>query len=322
MGNLKDATLEKLADKGNGNYAYIDSPKEAEKVLVEEMSRHARDHRQGREDPGRVQPAQVGAYRLIGYENRLLQKEDFNDDKQGRRRDRRRAQRHGALRNRPRRASRAGLPGVDPLKYQQAEGSKTNSDECLTVKLRYKQPEGEKSQLLERGVTDKGTEYARASDDFKFAGAVAGFGMLLRGSPDKGSLTYAGVHELAASAIGQDSLGYRAEFLGLVKKAQQSLTLTESIDAIRPVPPRRGGTGPRKARRCGRLEDTLFLPNSNTPVIYNPFYFTSSGLPNQLAPRSPARDSISRGVALAARAPVENVFCRWARPTIFVFSVG
>src|SRR5258708_6742243 len=143
-------------------------------------------------------PGKVGAYRLIGYENRLLKKEDFNDDRKD-------AGEIGAghhvtaLYEIVPPGKETGLLDVDSLKYQQAETSKTPSDELLTVKLRYKQPEGERSRLLERGVKDEGTEYARASDDFKFAGAVAGFGMLLRGSPDKGSLTYAGVHELASS---------------------------------------------------------------------------------------------------------------------------
>ncbi|AGA30882.1 vWA domain-containing protein [Singulisphaera acidiphila] len=222
MGNLKDANLEKLADKGNGNYAYIDSPKEAEKVFVQELSSTLVTIAKDVKIQVEFNPTKVGAYRLIGYENRLLQKEDFNDDRKD-------AGEIGAghhvtaLYELVAPGKIEGLPGVDPLKYQPqpAEGSKTSSDECLTVKLRYKHPEEEKSQLLERGVTDGGTEYARASDDFKFASAVAGFGMLLRGSPTKGSLTYAGVHELAASALGQDPLGYRAEFLALVIKAQQ-----------------------------------------------------------------------------------------------------
>ncbi|SIO20361.1 Ca-activated chloride channel family protein [Singulisphaera sp. GP187] len=220
MGNLKDANLEKLADKGNGNYAYIDSAKEAEKVLVQELSSTLVTIAKDVKIQVEFNPNKVGAYRLIGYENRLLAKEDFNDDRKD-------AGEIGAghhvtaLYELVPPGKEIGLPTVDPLKYQQAEGSKTSSDECLTVKLRYKLPEEEKSRLLERGVTDKGTEYARASDDFKFAGAVAAFGMLLRGSPDKGTLTFAGVHELASSAMGQDALGYRAEFLGLVKKAQQ-----------------------------------------------------------------------------------------------------
>ncbi|WP_406693656.1 VWA domain-containing protein [Singulisphaera sp. Ch08] len=220
MGNYKDANLEKLADKGNGNYAYIDTAREAEKVFVEELSSTLVTIAKDVKIQVEFNPSKVGAYRLIGYENRLLKKEDFNDDRKD-------AGEIGAghhvtaLYELVPPGKETGLAEVDALKYQQPDGSKSTSNECLTVKLRYKQPEGEMSRLLERGVTDEGTEYARASDDFKFAGAVAGFGMLLRGSPDKGSLTYAGVHELAASAMGQDRLGYRAEFLGLVKKAQQ-----------------------------------------------------------------------------------------------------
>jgi Ca-activated chloride channel homolog len=113
----------------------------------------------------------------------------------------------------------SGLPGADPLKYQKPATIAEPSRESLTVKLRYKQPEGDKSRLIERGVVDEGAGFARASDDFKFAASVAGFGMLLRGSPHKGALTFAGVQELAESSLGKDPSGYRREFLDLVRKA-------------------------------------------------------------------------------------------------------
>jgi len=221
MGNLKDGTLEKLADKGNGHYAYIDSAKEAEKVLVQEMGATLVTIAKDVKIQVEFNPAKVGAYRLIGYENRLLAKEDFNDDRKD-------AGEIGAghhvtaLYEIVPSGKETKLPAVDPLKYQEeAPSTKALSEELMTVKLRYKQPEADTSQLLERSVTDHGTEYARASNDFKFAGAVAGFGMLLRGSAEKGSLTYAGVLELATSAIGSDPSGYRTEFLELVRKAQQ-----------------------------------------------------------------------------------------------------
>jgi Ca-activated chloride channel family protein len=165
-------------------------------------------------------PAKVGAYRLLGYENRMLKKEDFNDDRKD-------AGEIGAghhvtaLYELVPAGSEKEVASVDPLKYQKPSSSPVPSPETLTVKLRYKQPEAEKSELIERGVLDEKTEFAAASDDFKFAAAVAGFGMLLRNSPHKGSLTYGGVLELAGSAVGRDPSGYRREFLELVRKAQQ-----------------------------------------------------------------------------------------------------
>src|SRR5205814_5322408 len=110
---------------------------------------------------------------------------------------------------------------VDPLVFQKADRAKALRDETLLVKLRFKRPGEDQSEPRDFFVVDEGTGYSRASDDFKFATAVAGFGMLLRDSPHKGTLSYAGVLELAASAMGKDPSGYRAEFVELVKKAQQ-----------------------------------------------------------------------------------------------------
>jgi Ca-activated chloride channel family protein len=222
MGNLKDANLEKLADKGNGHYAYIDTAQEAEKVLVQEMGSTLVTIAKDVKIQVEFNPSKVGAYRLIGYENRLLAKQDFNDDRKD-------AGEIGAghhvtaLYELVPAGKEKDLPGgVDPLKYQKAAGgSAVPSRESLTVKLRYKEPDGQESRLLERGVVDEGAEYARASADFKFASAVAGFGMLLRDSPHRGSLSYAGVRELAESAIGADPSGYRKEFVELVRKAQE-----------------------------------------------------------------------------------------------------
>ncbi|AGA30909.1 YfbK domain-containing protein [Singulisphaera acidiphila] len=220
MGNLKDATLEKLADKGNGHYAYIDGPKEAEKVLVQEMGATLVTIAKDVKIQVEFNPAKVDAYRLIGYEDRLLQKEDFNDDRKD-------AGEIGAGHHVtalyelvPTGTDKNG-PVVDPLVFQKTEKPKEPRNELLLVKLRFKRPDEDQSQLLEYFVKDEGTEYARASDDFKFAGAVAGFGMLLRDSPHRGTLTYPGVVELATAALGKDPSGYRAEFLGLVKKAQE-----------------------------------------------------------------------------------------------------
>ncbi|MDR3633794.1 MAG: VWA domain-containing protein [Isosphaeraceae bacterium] len=219
MGNLKDDNLERLADKGNGHFAYIDDLQEARKVLVEELGSTLVTIAKDVKIQVEFNPSKVAAYRLIGYENRLLNKEDFNDDTKD-------AGEIGAghhvtaLYEIVPAGKDADLPAVDPLKYQKAESTVVPSKEALTVKLRYKQPEGDKSRLIERGVVDEGTDFGHASDDFKFASAVAAFGMLLRDSPEKGSLTYSGVSELAQSSLGADPSGYRREFVELVGRAQ------------------------------------------------------------------------------------------------------
>jgi Ca-activated chloride channel family protein len=219
-GNLKDATMEQLADRGNGNYAYIDTHKEARKVLVEQLGGTlitiAKDVKLQLE----FNPWQVAGYRLIGYENRLLRAEDFNDDKKD-------AGEIGAGHTVtafyelvP---AGVAIPAgkVDDLKYQQLpEPAGPASDELLTLKLRYKEPEGATSKLIETVVKDAATNYAQASEDFRFATAVAGFGLLLRDSQFKGDLTLGAILELAQASHGTDENGYRAELIELVKKAQ------------------------------------------------------------------------------------------------------
>ncbi len=220
MGNIKDGTLEQLADKGNGNYAYIDDLDEARKVLVTEragtMVTIAKDVKIQVE----FNPAEVSGYRLIGYENRKLAARDFNDDSKD-------AGEIGAGHTVtalyeivPAGADQA-VPGVDPLRYQQpvANTEASHSGELLTVKLRYKQPDGDSSQLLSFAVRDGGTSWAHASSDFKFAASVAAFGMLLRSSPHSGTATWGSVLELATEGAARDPHGYRAEFLQLVSRA-------------------------------------------------------------------------------------------------------
>ena len=223
MGNLKDSTLEQLADKGNGHYAYIDTPREAHKVLVEELGSTLVTIAKDVKVQVEFNPARVGAYRLIGYENRMLATRDFNDDKKD-------AGEIGAghhvtaLYELVPTGHEESTPGVDPLEFAQpaapAEPAAEPRPESLAVKLRYKQPDGDTSKLIKQTVLDDGRDLASASGDFKFAAAVAGFGMLLRDSPYKGSLTYAAVQELGASSEGNDPSGYRHEFLELVRKAQ------------------------------------------------------------------------------------------------------
>jgi Ca-activated chloride channel family protein len=222
MGNYKDSTLEKLADKGNGNYAYVDSVNEARKVLVEQMSGTLITIAKDVKIQIEFNPAQVGAYRLLGYENRLLRAEDFNDDTKD-------AGEIGAghtvtaLYETVPAGKEQGLPGVDALKYQKpAQASAAaQSGELLTVKLRYKEPEGDTSKLLQFPVADRGTAWTSASHDFKFASAVAAFGMILRDSPHKGKATLGSVLDLAEQGKGIDKEGYRAEFIQLVAKARE-----------------------------------------------------------------------------------------------------
>jgi Ca-activated chloride channel family protein len=223
-GNLKDSTMEQLADKGNGNYSYIDTLREGEKVLVEQMEGTLVTIAKDVKIQIEFNPAQILAYRLIGYENRMLKKEDFNDDTKD-------AGEIGAghtvtalyeliTSDRP---EDVGIPDVDPLKYQKRGGltSAAGSLEILTLKLRYKEPDGDTSKLIEQPVTDSFAEYSQASGDFKFAASVAAFGMILRNSEHKGNATLEMVAELAYEGMGADAEGYRAEFLELVKKADQ-----------------------------------------------------------------------------------------------------
>ena len=221
MGNYKDSTLEKLADKGNGNYAYVDSLQEARKVLVEEMGGTLITIAKDVKIQVEFNPALVGAYRLIGYENRILRAEDFNDDTKD-------AGEIGAghtvtaLYEVVPAGKEGALPGIDALKYQKpVEATReSRSGELLTLKLRYKEPDGATSKLMQVAVTDRGIAWAQASRDFKFASAVAAFGMILRDSPYKGNATLGSVLELAETGKGEDKQGYRAEFIELVGMAR------------------------------------------------------------------------------------------------------
>ncbi|HEY4310313.1 MAG TPA: von Willebrand factor type A domain-containing protein [Pirellulales bacterium] len=223
MGNYKDSNLEKLSDKGNGNYAYIDSLAEARKVLVEQLSGTlvtiAKDVKiQVEFNPGRVQ-----SYRLIGYENRVLAKEDFNNDKKD-------AGEIGAGHTVTAlyEVVPTGAPGVqgdsvDKLEYQSnptPNVAAAQSNDLLTLKLRYKEPDGSESKLLKFPVADQSQTIAAAGDDFEFAAAVAAFGMLLRHSAHDGTANYGMVLELAEGGLGVDKENYRHEFLELVKQAQ------------------------------------------------------------------------------------------------------
>jgi Ca-activated chloride channel homolog len=244
MGNLKDGQLEELADKGNGQYAYIDSLDEAEKVLIREMGATLVTVAKDVKLQVEFNPAKVGAYRLIGYENRLLKKEDFNNDEVD-------AGEIGAGHTVTAlyevvpvgvEAQSAAVNGsaVDALKYQavRGQGPEVRSDkdrasenrnsrietpkstELLTLKVRFKEPAGAVSRKLEFPLTDAGARFADASADFKFAAAVAEFGMILRDSPHKGTGTLADVKAWAEAGTDGDAGGYRSEFVELVQKTE------------------------------------------------------------------------------------------------------
>lgn len=235
--NLKDHTMQTLADRGNGNYHYLDSLSEARKVLVDQMTGTLVTVAKDVKVQVEFNPAQVAAYRLIGYEKRMLAKQDFNDDKKD-------AGEIGAGHTVTALYEIVpaslkypdGKPLVDDLKYQgtKATGNEASSLketpsspqppastlELMTVKLRYKAPDGDKSQLIEQAVTDAGKKLSEGSKDFQFAVSVAGFGMLLRDSQSRGELNWQLVRTLAQKGKGEDPNGYRGEFLQLIDKAR------------------------------------------------------------------------------------------------------
>jgi Ca-activated chloride channel family protein len=223
QGNLQDRKMMELADKGNGNYHYLDSVKEARKVLVAQMSGTLVTIAKDVKIQVEFNPKKVEAYRLLGYEKRLLKAEDFKDDKKD-------AGEIGAGHAVTAfyelvpagKTSPAGK--TDPLVFQKpGEPAKVDAElakaTCL-VKLRYKRPDGDTSAEVKFPGVDQGKKYAQASDDFRFAAAAASFAMILRDSPYKGNATLASVEELAKAAKGADREGYRAEFLTLVAKAK------------------------------------------------------------------------------------------------------
>ena len=218
MGNYKDDKMEILANKGNGNYAYIDNMREAKKVLVNEFGGTLFTIAKDVKIQVEFNPAKVQAYRLIGYENRMLEAEDFNDDKKD----------AGELGSGhtvtalyeviPIGISSDFVKEVDPLKYQKEVPNSTeaNTREWLTVKFRYKHPDGDSSNLIERTLSG---EPGRMSQNLQWASAVACFGMLLRDSEFKGNLSYRQVESMAKKALGTDEFGYRREFIDLVQTA-------------------------------------------------------------------------------------------------------
>ena len=221
MGNLKDSKMELLANKGHGNYAYIDNITEARKAMITEFGGTLFTVAKDVKVQVEFNPAKVQAFRLLGYENRLLEKEDFNnDEKLGG--DMGVGHTVTALYEIVPVGVKSNYPGdVDPLKYQRVKERPTvgNSKEMATVKFLYKDPEGEESRLQQVVVADRPLALAGASDDFRFASAVAELGMLLRNSDYKQQASYDQLIVRAKRAKGDDDEGYRAEFIRLAESA-------------------------------------------------------------------------------------------------------
>ncbi|MCK9205784.1 MAG: DUF3520 domain-containing protein, partial [Salinivirgaceae bacterium] len=217
MGNYKDDKMEIIADKGNGNYSYIDNLQEAKKVLVSEFGGTLFTIAKDVKFQLEFNPAQVAKYRLIGYENRLLNEEDFEDDKKD-------AGEMGAGH------SVTALYEIVPvkdlktdrkLKYQNQNLTEaaTQSNDLVTLKLRYKEPDGFQSKLIDKVVLNQPIALNELSGDFRFSASVAEFGMLLRDSEFKGTATFESAIELAKRAKGSDDEGYRSEMIRLIQTA-------------------------------------------------------------------------------------------------------
>jgi len=223
-GNYNDQLMEQLADAGNGNYAYIDGINEARKVLVDEMSSTLQTVAKDVKIQIEFNPSVVSEYRLVGYENRVLATADFNNDKVD-------AGEIGAGHTvtalyEITLANSEGGRSIDPLRYGQSLAAQqapvSGADELAYLKLRYKEPDGNTSKLLEQPllVRDIAGNVAGTSATYRFAAAVAGFGQLLRDNQALGDFAYDDVLALASSAREDDAFGYRAEFINLVKTAQ------------------------------------------------------------------------------------------------------
>jgi Ca-activated chloride channel family protein len=225
-GNYNDHLMEQLADAGNGNYAYIDTLNEGRKVLVDQLGSTLQTIAKDVKIQIEFDPSVVAEYRLIGYENRMLRREDFNNDKID-------AGEIGAGHTVTALYELALVDSasrfVDPLRYGNTrEVSKSTSAEIAFVRLRYKAPDGDVSQLIENPVSrDEIKSAAQASSELRFATAVAAFGQILKGGDYLGAFGFAEVIDLASHARGEDLNGYRSEFLGLARLAD---SLSESAD--------------------------------------------------------------------------------------------
>ena len=217
MGNIKDNKMEMLADRGNGNYAYIDNALEAKKVMVSQMAGTLHTIAKDVKIQVEFNPAKVKAYRLIGYENRALADRDFNDDRKDAG-DMGAGHSVTALYEIIPAEDKNFVSSVDPLVFQQTKSVPSN--DWLQIKVRYKQPQSNDSSLMTTRVPDVSATSTLSSENFRFAAAVAEYGMLLRNSEFKGQSSYLQALTLARGARGVDEQGYRAEFIKLLEVSQ------------------------------------------------------------------------------------------------------
>ncbi|HEY6093391.1 MAG TPA: VWA domain-containing protein [Gallionellaceae bacterium] len=228
VGNYNEKLMEQIADAGNGNYSYVDTLNEGQKVLVNEMTSTLATIAKDVKIQIEFNPAVVSEYRLVGYENRMLKREDFNNDKVD-------AGEVGAGHTVTAlyELTLKGQPGsVDPLRYGKGHADLADkAAELAFLRLRYKAPDGDESRLVEWPLQRQQaqTSFAHASAEFRFAAAVAAFGQQLRGGKYTGSMSYDDIARIAAGARGEDAYGYRGEFLRLVK-------LAESLSTGKPEP--------------------------------------------------------------------------------------
>jgi Ca-activated chloride channel family protein len=218
MGNYKDSKMETLADKGNGNYAYIDNITEARKVLVNEFGGTLFTIAKDVKLQVEFNPAKVKAYRLIGYENRALKNEDFNNDKKDAG-DLGSGHTVTALYEVIPVGVESEFFKIDELKYQKTtvDPKATVSGELMTIKFRYKKPDEDVSKLIVHPLLDSNISLAKTSDNFRWSASVAAFGMLLRESEYIKNYTYDAVVQMAQQSKGDDKEGYRIEFINMVK---------------------------------------------------------------------------------------------------------
>jgi len=216
-GNYKDDKMEELSNRGNGNYAYIDTIREAKRALVDQLTGTLVTIAKDVKIQVFFNPAKVASYRLIGYENRQLAARDFNDDKKDAG-DIGAGHTVTALYEIVPAGVETPVPAIDQNPFLKRAPSKTiDSEAMFRLRLRYKQPDSDKSRLMEVDIRDEGQGFDHADHDFRFATAVAAFGMALRGSPSLGKISWQGIHEIAAGATDDDE--FRMEFVQLLKKA-------------------------------------------------------------------------------------------------------
>jgi Ca-activated chloride channel family protein len=223
-GNLQDEKLETIAAHGNGIYAYLDGAREARKVLVEQLTGSTITIAKDVKIQVEFNPAVVASWRQLGYENRLMAARDFRDDTKDAG-DIGAGHAVTALYEVALVSEADDQSGGEPLKYAapgepRREPAAAASTELLTVKLRFKRPDGDTSMLREVPLAERGGDFTAASADLRFAAAVAGFGMLLRTSEHAGDATYGWVAATASKALGADAGGWRTEFLDLVRRAE------------------------------------------------------------------------------------------------------